>query len=224
MYFVCVRNHNASTHTNFLTSAPTPGAFFRLTCSLCCCSPFIWCACKHDSPRQLWTINTLESILLGTPRRCIMTFASWGIHLLFKKKKDITRHTFQIFIISYQALVDWAAQARGSKRKMERGASNVHSAECQGAWQGLPQDAIWLQPPSWARNATTDSKDMVSGPRDSSRRFLQNPKLVASMGTASGWNKNHHQEMSFYTMICLSPWRGWIITSGEWNVLEKQES
>ena len=39
---------------------------------------------------------------------------------------------------------------------------------------------------------------MVPGPRDYSRWFRQNPRLVAGMGRASGRNENHHDGRSDY--------------------------
>ena len=42
----------------------------------------------------------------------------------------------------------------------------------------------------------SDRKDLVPGPRDYSRWFRQNPRLVASVGRASGRNENHHDERS----------------------------
>ena len=39
-------------------------------------------------------------------------------------------------------------------------------------------------------------KELVPGPRDSSRWFRQNPRLVAGMGRASGRNENHHDGRS----------------------------
>jgi len=38
----------------------------------------------------------------------------------------------------------------------------------------------------------------VPGPTDSSRRFHQNPRLVAGMRRASGRNENHHDGRSDY--------------------------
>ena len=42
------------------------------------------------------------------------------------------------------------------------------------------------------RNATSDRKDLVLGPRDYSRWFRQNPRLVAGISKASERNENHH--------------------------------
>ena len=59
---------------------------------------------------------------------------------------------------------------------------------------------IWSSPPFWARNATGDRKELVSGPRDSNRWFCQNPRLVTNMGRASRQNKNHYDGKSHFYM------------------------
>ena len=61
---------------------------------------------------------------------------------------------------------------------------------------------------------------MVPGPRDSSRWFRQNPRLVAGR-----WEERV-DETRIITMegltTYLDPGRGWTITSGGWNFLKKQ--
>ena len=49
-----------------------------------------------------------------------------------------------------------------------------------------------------SKNATTDREELVLGPRDSSRCFRQNLRLVAGMGRASRWNENHDNGRSDY--------------------------
>jgi len=41
-------------------------------------------------------------------------------------------------------------------------------------------------------------KELVPGPKDSSRFFRHNLRIVAGMGRASGRNENHHDGRSDY--------------------------
>jgi len=46
------------------------------------------------------------------------------------------------------------------------------------------------------QETTSDRKEVVPGPRDSSRWFCQNPRLVTGVGRASRRNENHHDGRS----------------------------
>ena len=85
-----------------------------------------------------------------------------------------------------------------SATQLTRKARSSCVEACGGKHPRCWNICTWPWTPSWARNASSDRKELVHGPRDSSMWFRQNPRLVAGMRRASGRNKNHHDERSAY--------------------------